>query len=76
MSTSLGAEGLEMLDCEHLLIADDAAKFSKAVLNLLVDSELRRRLVSSGFQKVSTSYSVNSLKLEGELILNSLEGMI
>ena len=74
-STSLGAEGLEMLDNEHLLIADDAAKFSKAVVKLLVDSELRQRLVSSGYQKVSTSYSVNSLKLEGELILNSLEEM-
>jgi glycosyltransferase involved in cell wall biosynthesis len=74
-STSLGAEGLEMLDYEHLLIADDASEFSKAVIKLLVDSELRRRLVSSGYQKVSTSYSVNSLKLEGELILNSLEEM-
>jgi glycosyltransferase involved in cell wall biosynthesis len=74
-STSLGAEGLEMLDYEHLLIADDASEFSKAVIKLLVDSELRRRLVSSGYQKVSTSYSVSSLKLEGELILNSLEEM-
>jgi len=74
-STSLGAEGLDMLDYEHLLIADDAFEFSKAVIKLLVDSELRRRLVSSGYQKVSTSYSVSSLKLEGELILNSLEEM-
>lgn len=71
-STSLGAEGLEMLDNEHLLIADDASEFSKVVINLLKDSDLRKRLSSACKKRVSTNYSIDSLKLEGKMILDFL----
>jgi glycosyltransferase involved in cell wall biosynthesis len=44
VSTSKGAEGLPVVDGEHLLIADDAASFACAVVRLLSDPELCLRL--------------------------------
>jgi glycosyltransferase involved in cell wall biosynthesis len=43
VSTSIGAEGLDVTHGRDLLIADDAASFAAAILQLLRDPELRRR---------------------------------
>ena len=48
VSTSLGAEGLGACHGEHLLLADDPAKFAEAVLDLLADADARRRLGEAG----------------------------
>ena len=48
VSTSLGAEGLAGRDGEHLLVADDAAKFADAVSSLLASDEARRNLEIAG----------------------------
>jgi polysaccharide biosynthesis protein PslH len=47
VSTRLGAEGLDVEDGVHLLLADDAEQFAAAVVRLLRDAELRRRLVEA-----------------------------
>src|SRR5579863_121574 len=43
VSTSIGAEGLNVKNGRDLILADDAAAFSNAIVNLLCDSDLRRR---------------------------------
>jgi glycosyltransferase involved in cell wall biosynthesis len=48
VSTSLGAEGLDAKHEQHLLIADSPAAFAEAILRLLDDSALRRRLGEAG----------------------------
>jgi glycosyltransferase involved in cell wall biosynthesis len=48
VSTSIGAEGLGAQDGQHLLIADDSSSFGEAVITLLGDVELRRRLGEAG----------------------------
>lgn len=48
VSTTLGAEGLEAKDGEHLLLADNAASFARAVTRLLESAELRQRLGNAG----------------------------
>jgi glycosyltransferase involved in cell wall biosynthesis len=48
VSTSLGAEGLPVRDREHLLLADDPREFASAVVELLHDPQLRRRLGAAG----------------------------
>jgi glycosyltransferase involved in cell wall biosynthesis len=48
VSTSLGAEGLDARAGEHLLIADSAPDFAAAVLRLLEDEPLRRKLGEAG----------------------------
>jgi polysaccharide biosynthesis protein PslH len=57
VSTSLGAEGLESVAGQHLLIADDPAEFAAAVLRILNEPELSRRLGAAGRALVSESYS-------------------
>lgn len=43
VSTSIGAEGLDVRHGRDLILADDAAAFSDAIILLLRDSTLRRR---------------------------------
>ncbi len=48
VSTSIGAEGLEARAGEHLLIADTPSEFAAAVVRLLEDEALRRKLGEAG----------------------------
>lgn len=48
VSTRLGAEGIECVDGEHLLLADSAEEQAAAILRVLRDGELARRLGSAG----------------------------
>jgi glycosyltransferase involved in cell wall biosynthesis len=48
VSTTLGAEGLDARDGEHLVIADDPEAFATAIARLLRDDALRARLGLAG----------------------------
>lgn len=56
VSTSIGAEGLDLVPGEHLLIADGPRSFADAVLAILDDAALRARLRASGRQFVEEHY--------------------
>ncbi len=43
VSTTVGAEGLDINNGRDIILADDARAFSQAVIMLLRDRELRRR---------------------------------
>lgn len=47
VSTTVGAEGLDVESGRHLLMADTPARFAEACARLLVDAELRRRLAEA-----------------------------
>ena len=47
VSTTLGAEGLDVSDGEHLLLADDPEEFAAATVRLLGDPQLRVRLTEA-----------------------------
>jgi glycosyltransferase involved in cell wall biosynthesis len=47
VSTTLGAEGLDVEDGDHLLLADDAEGLAAATVRLLGDSQLRVRLTEA-----------------------------
>jgi polysaccharide biosynthesis protein PslH len=49
VSTTLGAEGLDARDGEHLLLADDPNDFAEGVLRLCNDPSLRARLGDAGW---------------------------
>lgn len=57
VSTSLGCEGIDVRDGEHLLIADTADAFADAVLRLFDDAELGRALGSAGRSLMAARYS-------------------
>ena len=48
ISTTVGAEGLDAVPNEHLLIADGASQFAHAVLSVLYEDGLASRLARAG----------------------------
>jgi glycosyltransferase involved in cell wall biosynthesis len=57
VSTSLGCEGIDVRDGEHLLIADDPRDFAAAVLRLLDDSGAAAALGQRGRALAVAQYS-------------------
>ena len=56
VTTSVGCEGLELVDDEHLWVADTPQEFANKVIALLHDPATRRRLGEAGMQRVRTRY--------------------
>lgn len=56
VSTSIGAEGLPVLDGRHLLLADSPTTFAKAVVHLLRDLPRRRTIEGAARQLVVDHY--------------------
>lgn len=48
VSTTVGAEGIDVRDGEHILLADTAEEFAAATLRLLSEPELSARLAHNG----------------------------
>jgi polysaccharide biosynthesis protein PslH len=57
VSTSIGAEGLPLVDGEHFVRADDPDAFARAVVSLLRAPERRRALGEAGRRLVEERYS-------------------
>lgn len=71
VSTSKGAEGLDVRADEHLLIADEPADFARATLRLLHDESLRRQLSQNARRLVEERYDWRAL---GERFCALVEG--
>lgn len=56
VTTSIGCEGIDVKHGETALIADTPEDFSRHVIELLRNGELRRRLVKNGFELARTTY--------------------
>ena len=56
VSTSIGAEGLDVQSGEQILLADSPEAFSTAVLQLLKDPVQARRMSEKAFQLVQATY--------------------
>jgi glycosyltransferase involved in cell wall biosynthesis len=61
VSTSLGSEGIDAVNGEHLLIADEAQAFARAVLQVLEDRVLATRLARNGRTLVERGYGWPSI---------------
>jgi len=66
VSTTLGCEGLEVKNHEHLMIADTPADFAHRVIQLLRDDELQRRLCQNARRLVEASYDWTAIS--GQLL--------
>jgi glycosyltransferase involved in cell wall biosynthesis len=56
VSTSIGCEGLEVVDGKHLFIADDAIEFAEKVTRLLEDPSLRQQMITNARALVVAHY--------------------
>jgi glycosyltransferase involved in cell wall biosynthesis len=61
VSTSVGAEGLDLVDGEEIRIADSAAGFAGAIAELLADPDVRRRQAAAARRRVEESYGWDSI---------------
>jgi glycosyltransferase involved in cell wall biosynthesis len=57
VSTRMGAEGLDVIDGEHLLLADRAHLFARQCLRLMSDPVLAQRIGANGRQLVKAAYA-------------------
>jgi hypothetical protein len=69
VSTTLGAEGLDVEDGVHLLLADDAEGLAAATARLLGDSELRVRLADRAHRRYLDRY-------DGQLANQAVRGLV
>jgi len=56
VTTSIGAEGMGLVNGEHVLVADDPQAFAEAVLRLYRDQALWTRLAAAGRAHVDANY--------------------
>ena len=56
VSTTVGAEGLEVVPEEHLLIADEPGAFAAAIARLLEDAGMRQALIRRAREQVEQHY--------------------
>ena len=67
VSTTVGAEGLDVVHDRHVVLADDPRSFAQAVLRLLDDSKRCQELAAEGRRLVEQRYGWDALaeRLEG-----------
>jgi len=62
VSTRVGAEGLEFVDGEEIVLADEPSEFARAVVDLLVDPVRRRTMGLAARRRVEIQYSMPALR--------------
>jgi polysaccharide biosynthesis protein PslH len=66
VSTTVGAEGLPMVDGRHFIAADSPAEIARAVVSLLRDPERRKALGAAGRELVEQRHSWQRVALDFE----------
>jgi glycosyltransferase involved in cell wall biosynthesis len=61
ITTSKGAEGLDVQHNEHLLIADSPDAFAEETIRLLQDAKLRRRLADGAYEVMRHKYDWDAM---------------
>lgn len=72
VSTVLGAEGIPVVDNEHVLLADDAQDFAEAIVRIVRDRPFAAQLAQSCRELVRERYSLEALGQEADRILEYL----
>jgi polysaccharide biosynthesis protein PslH len=68
VSTSIGAEGLDVTPGEHLFIADSPSDFAQCVNELLASKKLRDRIGEQGRKLVTDRYGWDGIAAELETV--------
>jgi polysaccharide biosynthesis protein PslH len=72
VSTTLGAEGLDVEHDRHLLLADDAQSFAAAILALIEQPALGQRLIGPAYELVRREYDLSSAERQINAVLERL----
>ena len=63
ISTRLGAEGLNFLPGEEIVLADEPQAFASAIASMLADEPCRRRLGRAARRRVEGHYDLSTLRI-------------
>ncbi len=74
VSTTIGAEGIDVTDGYDILIADDAEAFAAAVARLLLDGELAQRLRTNGRRTVEERYDWRKVYADWDAVYEAVVG--
>ncbi|MDQ8193792.1 glycosyltransferase family 4 protein [Coraliomargarita sp. SDUM461004] len=72
LSTTLGAQGLDLPPEESILLADDPQHFANALIRVLQDPELRQNLETNGLAVVQANYRWEQL---GQKLTNYIQNL-
>lgn len=75
VSTTLGAEGIPVVDRENIMIADNPEEFSNAVSKILSDSAFAKNISTKCYDLIRNHYSIDTLVIEANMILEYLENV-
>jgi glycosyltransferase involved in cell wall biosynthesis len=62
VSTRIGAEGLNFVDGEEIVLADEPRAFAHAIVDLLADPARRRTMGGAARRRVEIQYSISALR--------------
>jgi polysaccharide biosynthesis protein PslH len=75
VSTTIGAEGIEVRPDENILLADEPKAFAAAVVRLLQDDVLGRRLRQNGRDWVESHYNWRTVYPQIESVYQKMLGV-
>lgn len=70
VATRIGTEGLDLVDGEHALVADDAAALARGIERLLSDERLCQRLAENGLARIATSRSRSAARTAFQMVVD------
>jgi glycosyltransferase involved in cell wall biosynthesis len=73
VTTSIGAEGMGLIDRENAMIADIPEKFSNAVVELMLDNNLYRKIQHNAIEHIEKYYTPQRIGKTIEHILAELD---
>jgi len=73
VSTTLGAEGINVTDKKDILIADEPSAFADSIIKVIQDRKLSSEISKNLRELVIEHYSIETLSTEGRSILAHLE---
>lgn len=71
-STTLGAEGIPVVNGRDILIADEAQEFSNAVVKIIKDKAFSKNIADNCYALISKNNSIDSLIEEAKIIIERL----
>jgi glycosyltransferase involved in cell wall biosynthesis len=81
VSTTIGAEGLDVADGANIMLADDPAGFAEAIASLLADPQRRQAIARAARQFVERSHDWDAiadqqLRIYDELLATTRQGCL
>lgn len=72
VSTSIGTEGLNLEDGKHVLVADDADTFARAVTRLLQEEELWQQLTCQGRDYITAIHDREAARIRMRQVVSTV----